>query len=68
MGYNGMRLLVLFAAALVLLCGAQAIAERMTAVPALTSEPLCSVKLLRARCTILRAISGKKTSRTVALI
>ena len=29
-----MRLLALFAAALVLLCGAQAVAERMTAVPA----------------------------------
>ena len=57
MGYKGMRLLVLFAAALVLLCGAQAIAERMTAVPAPTSEPLCSVKPFRARCTILHAIS-----------
>lgn len=34
MGYKGMRLLALFAAALVLLCGAQAVAERMTAVPA----------------------------------
>ena len=34
MGYKGIRLLVLLAAALVLLCGAQAIAERMTAVPA----------------------------------
>ena len=34
MGYRWMRLLVLFAAALMLLCGAQAIAERMTAVPA----------------------------------
>lgn len=34
MGYRRMRLLVLFAAALMLLCGAQAFAERMTAVPA----------------------------------
>ena len=34
MGYKGIRLLALFAAALVLLCGAQAAAERMTAVPA----------------------------------
>ena len=34
MGYKGIRLLALFAAALVLLCGAQAVAERMTAVPA----------------------------------
>ena len=34
MGYRGIRLLALFAAALVLLCGAQAAAERMTAVPA----------------------------------
>lgn len=33
MGYKEMRLLALFAAALVLLCGAQAAAERMTAVP-----------------------------------
>lgn len=34
MRYRGMRLLVLFAAALMLLCGAQAVAESMTAVPA----------------------------------
>lgn len=34
MGYRGKRLLVLFAAALMLLCGTQAIAERMTPVPA----------------------------------